>query len=86
MKRKNKKRPGHSRGAGELAQFVADMAHEINNPLMIISGSAELALMEDVERDEVDEALETIAKECDRAKEIVREFLKRSKRAKGSKR
>jgi signal transduction histidine kinase len=80
MKRKNKKK-----SVGKLTDFVTEMAHEINNPLMIISGSAELALMEDVERDEVDEALETISKECDRAKEIVQEFLERAKRAKGSK-
>jgi signal transduction histidine kinase len=84
MKRKNKKRslPG---SGGKLAKFVTDMAHEVNNPLMIIAGSAELALMEDAERDEVDEALETIAKECERAKEIVQEFLKRAKRARGPK-
>jgi signal transduction histidine kinase len=78
MKRKNKKKPGQS-NAGNLARFVSDMAHEINNPLMIISGSAEMALMENVERDEVDEALETIAKECERAKEIIRDFLERAK-------
>jgi signal transduction histidine kinase len=73
MKRKNKKK------ACTFAEFATDMAHELNNPLMIISGSAELALTEDTERDEVDEALETIARECERAKEIVQEFLERAK-------
>ncbi|MBU1086906.1 MAG: PAS domain S-box protein [Candidatus Omnitrophica bacterium] len=63
----------------QLGRFVSRMAHEVNNPLMIISGSAQLSLMESPENLEVKNNLKTIISECQRAKEIIMRLLKFSK-------
>ena len=38
-------------------ELASTIAHEINNPLMIISGSAQLALMEEINNKAVEENL-----------------------------
>jgi PAS domain S-box-containing protein len=70
----------------QLGRLVADMAHEISNPLMIISGNAQLSLMEDLGSGKVKENLELIMKESQRAKEIIQRLLKFSKPSKGESR
>ncbi|MCK4308320.1 GHKL domain-containing protein, partial [candidate division WOR-3 bacterium] len=67
----------------QLGKLVADMAHEVNNPLMVISGRAQLSLMEDIENEAVKKNLETIAEECQRAKDIIQRLLRFSKPSKG---
>ena len=67
-----------------LGSLVSDMAHEVNNPLMIISGNAQLSLMEDFKgRPHLKESFQVIKEECTRAKDIIRRLLVFSKPSKG---
>jgi PAS domain S-box-containing protein len=67
----------------QLGELVADMAHEVNNPLMIISGNAQISLMEEIKNDEVKNNLKIIFEECTRAKDIIQRLLKFSRPTKG---
>jgi PAS domain S-box-containing protein len=67
----------------QLGELVADMAHEVNNPLMIISGNAQLSLMENIQNEIVSNNLKIIFEECKRAKEIIQRLLKFSRPSKG---
>lgn len=67
----------------QLGELVADMAHEVNNPLMIISGRAELSLLEKIQNKEVENNLRIIFDQCDRAKDIIERLLKFSRPSKG---
>lgn len=65
-----------------LGELAADVAHEVNNPVMIISARAELLLM-DAKQKKERESLETILDQCEKAKGIVQRLLKFSKPSKG---
>ena len=58
-----------------LGQLVSKMAHEVNNPLMIISGNAQLSLMEQIQEEDVKKNLEIILSETNRAKDIIQRLL-----------
>lgn len=60
----------------ELTRLVTQTVHDVNNPLMIISGNVQLCLMEDMLSEDVKENLGVIAEESVRIKEIVHVFLK----------
>ncbi|MFC1592586.1 PAS domain S-box protein [Candidatus Omnitrophota bacterium] len=66
----------------QLGKLVADMAHEVNNPLMIISGRTQLSLMEEINNEEVKKNLNTIFEQTQRAKDIIQRLLKFSKPSK----
>lgn len=66
-----------------LGRLVSEMAHEVNNPLMIISGNAQLAKMSDKIDPETQNYLSAIMMECQRAKSIVQRLLKFSRASKG---
>jgi signal transduction histidine kinase len=66
-----------------LGRLVSDMAHEVNNPLMVVSGRAQLSLMEEIDNDEVKNNLKIIVEECQRAKDIIDRLLKFSRPSKG---
>ncbi len=72
-----------SQRLAQLGKLVADMAHEVNNPLMVISGRAQLSLMEDIQNEEIKNNLNIIIKECQRAKDIIQRLLKFSRPSKG---
>ena len=66
-----------------LGKLIADIAHEVNNPLMVISGKAQLALMEKLDNDEVNKNLKIIMDQCMRAKDIIQRLLTFSKPSHG---
>ncbi|MCM8780450.1 MAG: ATP-binding protein [Candidatus Omnitrophica bacterium] len=66
-----------------LGKLVADMAHEVNNPLMIISGNAQLSLMDTSLSEEVRKSFKSIYEESNRAKSIIQRLLLFSKPSKG---
>ncbi|MCX5701623.1 MAG: PAS domain S-box protein [Candidatus Omnitrophica bacterium] len=67
----------------QLGELVADMAHEVNNPLMIISGNAQLSLLDGTLNEEIKSNLKIIHEECNRAKDIIQRLLKFSRPSKG---
>lgn len=67
----------------ELGKLVAEMAHEVNNPLMVVSGRAQLSLLDETINAEVKENLTIIHGECNKAKEIIQRLLKFSRPSKG---
>ena len=67
----------------QLGKLVADMAHEVNNPLMVISGRAELSLMQSLGDEKLKNNLRIIVDYCQRAKEIIIRLLQFSRPSKG---
>jgi two-component system NtrC family sensor kinase len=67
-----------------LGRLVSDMAHEVNNPLMVISGRAQLGLMEGTTPQEIRENFGIIVDQCARAKEIIERLLVFSRTNKGA--
>jgi PAS domain S-box-containing protein len=66
----------------QLGELAADVAHEVNNPVMVILGRAELLLM-DIQDEKLRENLRIIIDQCERAKDMVQRLLKFSKPSKG---
>jgi signal transduction histidine kinase len=65
-----------------LGQLASGMAHEIHNPLTIISGESQLYLERFKGQDaKVDELLRSIIEECKRAADITRRILRFAKPA-----
>lgn len=65
-----------------LGQLASGMAHEIHNPLTIISGEAQLYLERHKGQDaEVEKVLHSIVEECQRAADITRRILRFAKPA-----
>jgi two-component system, sporulation sensor kinase A len=66
-----------------LGRIAADIAHQVNNPLMIISSNAQLSLMSGSVSAELKDALELIIKECSRASGVMHKTLKFAQPSKG---
>ncbi len=66
-----------------LGRLISDISHEVNNPLMIISSHAQLALMPGSVSGELKDTLELIVKECQRAADIMHRTLKFAQPSKG---
>ena len=67
----------------QLGKLISHMAHEVNNPLQIVSGRAELSLMESTENDIIKDNLKIVVDQCERAKGIIQRLLMFSKPSKG---
>ena len=62
-----------------LGRLLSDMAHEVNNPLMVISGRAELALLDEELDPKLRDSLGVILDQCFMAKDIIQRLLKYSR-------
>ncbi len=67
----------------QLGKLISHMAHEVNNPLQIVSGRAELSLMEAPENEGIRENLKIVVDQCERAKGIIQRLLMFSKPSRG---
>jgi signal transduction histidine kinase len=66
-----------------LGRLVSEIAHEVNNPLMVISGNAQILLMSENLDPEVKSVLEIIMGQCQKTKNIMCSILKFAKPSKG---
>ncbi len=66
-----------------LEKIMLDLAHELNNPLMIISGKAQLSLMDRIDNEEVKNNLISIKEQSERAKSIIDRLMMFSHPTKG---
>ncbi|MDD5669676.1 MAG: PAS domain S-box protein [Candidatus Omnitrophica bacterium] len=72
-----------SQRLAQLGELVADIMHEINNPLMVISGRTQLSLMEDIPDENLKNNLKIIFQEVQNMRVIIQSLLKFSKPSKG---
>ena len=74
-----RKKVEESQRLAQLGRLLSDMAHEVNNPLMIISGRSELALLDGACDDKLQDTLNIILDQCFVAKDIIQRLLKYSR-------
>lgn len=79
----NRKKIEKATHLAALGEIVGDMAHEINNPLMVISGEAELLLLNKKADPSYRKELKEIVEQCFRAKKIIEDLLRFSKPSRG---
>jgi len=78
-----RKKVERSMRLAQLGKLISDISHEINNPLMIISGNAQISLAPTTEEDEIKNSLKVIFEESQRAKAIISRVLKFARPSKG---
>jgi len=67
----------------ELGKLAADMAHEVNNQIGVISTRANISLLRNPKEKEIQEDIRVILNQCEQAKGIVKRLLLFSKPSKG---
>lgn len=74
-----RKKIAESQRLAQLGQLLAEMAHEVNNPLMVIAGRVEFALLNKQADEKIKESLNVILNQCFLAKDIVQRLLRYSR-------
>jgi len=69
------KKAAEAQRLAQLGRLVSDMVHEVNNPLMIISGRVSLALRKGVKDKSLVKMMEVISGQCVLAQDIIRRLL-----------
>jgi PAS domain S-box-containing protein len=64
-----------------IGQLAAGMAHEISNPLFVISGRVEMLLDEQKIRQDIRESLDIVNTQADRIRKLVDQLLKFSRKS-----
>ena len=64
-----------------ISQLIPQLVHQINNPLMAITGSLELAMLDLEDRDTLQQCLSNIAESVDRISGINREIMDSGRKA-----
>jgi PAS domain S-box-containing protein len=78
-----RKKVEESQRLAELGKLAADMAHEVNNQLMVISTRANISLLRKPKDEELVKDLKIIMNQCGQVKDIVKRLLQFSKPSKG---
>ncbi|MGB2599786.1 MAG: PAS domain S-box protein [Candidatus Omnitrophota bacterium] len=78
-----RKKVEESQRLANLGKLAADVAHEVNNPVTVISGNAELALLDGPLPVEAEKAFKIIMDQCEQARSIVKRLLMFSKPSTG---
>ncbi|MBI4846507.1 MAG: PAS domain S-box protein [Candidatus Omnitrophica bacterium] len=63
----------------QLGRMVAEMAHELNNPLQVILSNSQLALMQGIENENIRKKMELILNQTEFSRDIIARLLKFSK-------
>jgi PAS domain S-box-containing protein len=74
-----RKKIEESQRLAQLGRLISDMAHEVNNPLMVIAGRAELALTRGIRDERLKETFQIIIDQSFFAKDIIQRVLKYSR-------
>ncbi|MGB3111471.1 MAG: PAS domain S-box protein, partial [Candidatus Omnitrophota bacterium] len=77
-----RKKVERSQRLAQLGKLAADVAHEVNNPVSIICGNAELGMMDYPGDEKLKKTFETIVGQCEQANNIVKRLLMFSKPSK----
>ena len=82
-----RKKIEESQRLSQMGRLAADMAHEVNNQIMVVSTRAQIAKMrtEKMEKadPEINKDLDIVLKQCNQIKDIVKRLLMFSKPSKG---
>jgi PAS domain S-box-containing protein len=79
-----RKKVEESQRLAELGKLAADMAHEVNNQLMVISTRANISLLRKPKDEELVKDLKIVINQCGQVKDIVKRLLQFSKPSKGN--
>ncbi|MDP8298945.1 MAG: PAS domain S-box protein [Candidatus Tantalella remota] len=78
-----RKKVEESQRLAQLGKLAADVAHEVNSPVSVISARAEMSMLKDAKEGDVLNNLKIIVDQCGQATSIVKRLLMFSKPSRG---